>query len=178
MKYCDCESYQFEKKKNEDTNNFFLKLKGGGGGGRDGCQFMYEFINVLLDDNVCVCVRVCVCVCVCVCVHVCVHACVCVYVCVCVCVCRTLERKRHKDRVRRISRVLNPKNWRLGRAAAGDQEELPPPDPPVSGILTLSLQPPQAAANDYTGDMGEGSGTGHPQQSLHQSQSTLSLVTV
>ena len=77
--------------------------------------------------------------------------------------------------MKRISRALNPKNWRLGRgAAAGDQEGLPPPVPPVSGILTLSLQPLQAPANDYTGDVGEGPGTGNSQfKSVHQGQSLI-----
>ena len=91
------------------------------------------------------------------------------------CACRTLERRRHKDRVKRISRALNPKNWRLGRgAAAGEQEGLPPPVPPVSGILTLSLQPSQAPANDYTGDVGEGPGTGDSQfKAVHQGQSLM-----
>lgn len=76
--------------------------------------------------------------------------------------CSSVVRKRRKDRVKRITQVLNPKNWRLSRATGGpeatEHEDLPPPLPPVSGILTLSLQPSQATFNDYMGEIGEGSG--------------------
>ncbi|KAK7504070.1 hypothetical protein BaRGS_00004802 [Batillaria attramentaria] len=64
---------------------------------------------------------------------------------------RAKKRSRSKDRVRRLSRALNPKNWRKTRAGP-EQEELPPPNAKVSGLLTLSLQPSQAKSNEYLSD--------------------------
>ncbi|XP_076440378.1 uncharacterized protein LOC143279927 [Babylonia areolata] len=66
----------------------------------------------------------------------------------------TLERRRRKDRIKRFSQALNPKNWHWSRGGkeTGEEEEnipQPPPAPPVSGILTLSLEPSHAVANQY-----------------------------
>ena len=53
------------------------------------CVFLCVCLYVCVWCGVCVCVCMCVCVCVCLCVFMCVCLCVCVfvYVCVCVCVC-------------------------------------------------------------------------------------------
>lgn len=60
------------------------------------------------------------------------------------------------DQVKRLSKAFNPKNWKFSRAAAAESEvTLPPPGYTASGILTLALQPPQAAANVYQGDVGD-----------------------
>lgn len=53
----------------------------------------------------------------------------------------------HKQRLKRLSRALNPRKWRLGKSS--EPEVLPPPGVPVSGIFTLAMQPSKASSNEY-----------------------------
>ncbi|GFR84275.1 hypothetical protein ElyMa_004146800 [Elysia marginata] len=60
---------------------------------------------------------------------------------------KTLERreKRSKiDKVRRLSRALNPKHWRHSRPEPG-----PLPHPSAMGLMALAARPPSGTQNDY-----------------------------
>lgn len=54
------------------------------------------------------------------------------------------KKKKDVDRIRRLSRALNPKNWRASKAIP---EPLPHPD--AMGLMALAARPHYEHPNDY-----------------------------